>query len=84
MKSMTSIVLGSTAAIMAAVVALAAELPSMKSTSTQHAKACNVGGMAGVVIPGSDMCVKIGGYISGGVEAGNLRQQNNGPAGSLH
>lgn len=75
---MMNILLGSVGTFVAAVVAQAAELPTMKSARTEHVKTCNVGGMAGVVIPGSDTCVKISGYISGGVEAGNVKQQYNG------
>ena len=47
--------------------ARSAELPTMKPKRTESAKACNIGGMAGVVIPGSNTCVRVGGYISAGV-----------------
>jgi hypothetical protein len=56
-----------------AIAAQAAELPNMKAAPTERVKKCNVGGMAGVVIPGTSTCVKIGGYVSGGVEAGDVK-----------
>jgi hypothetical protein len=55
------------------VAAQSAELPNMKAAPTAPLKKCKVGGMAGVVIPGSGACVKIGGYVSGGVEAGDVK-----------
>jgi hypothetical protein len=58
--------------VASAVAAQAAELPTMKAAPTKPVKTCNVGGMAGVVIPGG-ACVKIGGYVSGGVQAGNIK-----------
>jgi len=57
--------------------AQAAELPNMRAAPAAPVKKCNVGGMAGVVVPGSGACVKISGYVSGGVEAGNLSPQYN-------
>jgi hypothetical protein len=53
--------------------ALSAELPTIKPKRAEAAKACEIGGMRGVVIPGSNACVKVGGYVSGGVEVGNLK-----------
>jgi hypothetical protein len=41
-----------------------AELPTMKTKRPEAVKTCEIGGMAGVLVPGSGMCVKIGGYIS--------------------
>jgi hypothetical protein len=73
-------ILGLAAAIVAVVGARGAELPTMKSAPPERLKACNVGGMAGVVVPGSGACVKIGGYVSGGVEVGNVKQPSNGAA----
>jgi hypothetical protein len=70
---------GLTAAIFAVGGARAAELPTIKSAPPVRLRACSVGGMAGVVIPGSGACVKISGYVSGGVELGNVKQQPNAP-----
>jgi Porin subfamily len=66
------IILSSLAALVGVVGAGAAELPSLKPPPTAHAKSCTIGGMTGVMLPGSDTCVKIGGYVSVGVTAGNL------------
>jgi hypothetical protein len=58
----------------ASVQALAAELPNKRAApASDHAKKCNVGGMDGTMVAGTTICVKIGGYVSGGVEAGNLK-----------
>lgn len=68
------------AAILAAVGALAAELPTMKPAPSRPARSCPVGGMAGVIVAGSGLCVRVGGYVSGGVELGSVRPQFNGAA----
>jgi hypothetical protein len=52
--------------------AVSAELPTMKPKRAESAKTCNIGGMAGVVVPGG-ACVKVGGYVSGGVAIGNVK-----------
>ncbi len=72
--------LGSAAAIVAVVGAQAPDLPTIMPAPAEHLRACYVGGMAGVVVPGGGACVKIGGYVTGGVEAGNVRQPFNGAA----
>ncbi len=55
-----------------AVAAQAAELPTMKPPPTAPLKKCNVGGMAGVAVPGG-VCVKVGGYVAAGAHAGNVK-----------
>lgn len=50
--------------------AVAAELPTMRATPQKHAKSCRVGGMEGYYINGSSVCVRVSGYVSGGVEMG--------------
>ena len=52
--------------------AQAAELPTIKPAPSAPVKKCDVGGMAGVVVPGG-ACVKISGYVSGGVAVGNVK-----------
>jgi hypothetical protein len=71
MTLMKSILLGSAAGIVAVAGAQAADLPTRKAAPAEYVKICNVGGMAGFIIPGSDTCLKIGGYITGQIEAGN-------------
>ena len=71
MTLMKSILLGSAAGIVAVASAQAADLPTKKAAPAEYVKICNVGGMAGFIIPGSDTCLKIGGYVTAQVEAGN-------------
>jgi hypothetical protein len=71
MTLMKSILLGSAAGIVAVAGAQAADLPTKKAAPAEYVKICNVSGMAGFIIPGSDTCLKIGGYITGQIEAGN-------------
>jgi hypothetical protein len=70
---MKSILLGSAAGIVAVASAQAADLPTRKAAPAEYVRICNVGGMAGFVIPGSDTCLKIGGYVTAQIEAGNTR-----------
>ena len=74
MTLMKSILLGSAAGIVAVAGAQAADLPTKKAAPAEYVRICNVGGMAGFVIPGSDTCLKIGGYVTAQVEAGNNRR----------
>jgi Porin subfamily len=69
-----SILLGSAAGVIIVGAAQAADLPTRKAAPAEYVKVCNVGGMAGWVLPGSDTCFKISGYITGQVEAGNLNR----------
>jgi Porin subfamily len=71
MSLMKSILLGSAAGIVAVASAQAADLPTRKAAPAEYVKICNVGGMAGFIIPGSDTCLKIGGYITAHFTAGN-------------
>jgi hypothetical protein len=72
MTLMKSILLGSAAGIVAVAGAQAADLPTKKAAPAEFVKICNVGGMAGFIIPGSDTCLKISGYVTAQVEAGNV------------
>jgi hypothetical protein len=61
------------AALVAATSANAAELPSGKAaTRTAPVKMCEIYGKPGYRLPGSDVCVKLSGYVSGQVSAGTL------------
>jgi porin-like protein len=75
MTLMKSILLGSAAALVAvaAAPAQAADLPTRKAAPAEYVKICNVGGMAGFIIPGSDTCLKFSGYIVGQFTAGNIQ-----------
>jgi len=54
----------------------AADLPTFKSAPIAYVQTCNVGGMAGFVIPGSDTCLKISGYVNLEIAAGNVTRQS--------
>jgi Porin subfamily len=78
MTLIKSILLGSAAGIVAVAGAQAADLPTKKAAPVaQYVKICNVGGITGWTLPGSDTCVKLSGYITAQVEGGNLSTQYN-------
>ena len=83
MKSATALLLVSSLAICAPMGARAAELPSRnaKPAETDKAKACTIDGQAGVLLPGSQTCVRVSGSVSAQVTAGSLSKQraNGGP-----
>src|SRR5271169_1193525 len=78
MTLIKSILLGSAAGIVAVAGAQAADLPTRKAAPVvEYVKICNVGGITGWTLPGSDTCVKFSGYITGQFEGGNLETQYN-------
>src|SRR5208337_1439327 len=78
MTLIKSILLGSAAGILAVAGAQAADLPTHKAAPVvQYVKICNVGGITGWVMPGSDTCVKLSGYITAQFTGGNLSNQYN-------
>ena len=62
MKTVTSLLLGSAAGLMAVSGAQAADLP-VKAAPVQYIKICNLYGVGFYYIPGTDMCLKIGGWV---------------------
>ena len=81
MTLIKSLLLGSAAGIVAVASAQAADLPTRKAAPIEYVKVCNVGGITGWTLPGSDTCVKFSGYITAQFEGGNLSTQyNNGTA----
>jgi hypothetical protein len=54
----------------------AADLPTLKAAPIAYVMTCNVGGMAGFVIPGSDTCLRISGYVNLEIAAGNVTRQS--------
>src|SRR5574337_277667 len=72
-----SLLLGSAAGIVAVAGAQAADLPTHKAAPVEYVKVCNVGGITGWVLPGSDTCVKLSGYITSQFTGGNLNDQFN-------
>ncbi len=78
MTLIKSILLGSAAGIVAVASAQAADLPTRKAAPVeQYVKICNVGGITGWTLPGSDTCVKLSGYVTGQFVGGNLSTQYN-------
>jgi hypothetical protein len=77
MTLIKSILLGSAAGIVAVASAQAADLPTKKAAPVEYVKVCNVGGITGWTLPGSDTCVKLSGYMTAQFTGGNLNTQYN-------
>src|SRR5258707_5459480 len=82
MTLIKSILLGSAAGLVAVASAQAADLPTRKAAPVEYVRVCNVGGITGWTMPGSDTCVKISGYMTGHFIGGNINNQFN-SAGSV-
>jgi len=77
MTLIKSLLLGSAAGIVAVATAQAADLPTRKAAPVEYVRVCNVGGITGWTLPGSDTCVKFSGYMTAHVIGGNLASQYN-------
>ena len=77
MTLIKSLLLGSAAGIVAVATAQAADLPTRKAAPVEYVRVCNVGGITGWTLPGSDTCVKLSGYITAQFTGGNLNTQYN-------
>ncbi len=77
MTLIKSLLLGSAAGVVAVASAQAADLPTRKAAPVEYVKICNVGGITGWTLPGSDTCVKFSGYMTGQFVGGNLNTQYN-------
>ena len=77
MTLIKSILLGSAAGLVAVASAQAADLPTRKAAPVEYVRVCNVGGITGWTLPGSDTCVKISGYMTAHYIGGNLSNQYN-------
>jgi Porin subfamily len=87
MKMVKSLFLGSAAGLLAMSGAQAADLP-VKAKAVEYVKICSLYGAGFYYIPGTDTCIKIGGYLrvetafnasgdfTGGTVAGNYGQGN--------
>ena len=76
-----SLLLGSATGLVAVSAAHAADLPTRKGpVAAEYVRVCSitVAGtpVVGFVLPGSDTCFKISGYISAQIEGGNLKTGN--------
>ncbi len=63
MKLVKSLLLGSAAAIAAVAGADAADLPTKKAAPVNYVKICDAYGSGFFYMPGTDTCVKLGGYV---------------------
>src|SRR3954453_15246264 len=86
MKMVKSLILGSAAALVAMSGAQAADLP-VKAKAVEYVKICSLYGAGFYYIPGTDTCIKLGGYLrvdttfngniyDGPAWSGDLGQQN--------
>ena len=62
MKMVKSLLLGTAAGLVAMTGAQAADLP-VKAKPVQYVKICSLYGAGFYYIPGTDMCLKIGGWV---------------------
>src|ERR1700760_1372277 len=62
MNVIKSLVLGSAAALLAGASAQAADLP-IKAKAVEYVKVCSLYGPGFYYIPGTDTCIKLGGYL---------------------
>jgi hypothetical protein len=81
MKMVKSLLLGSAAGIVAIASAQAADLP-VKAKAVEYVKVCSLYGAGFYYMPGTDTCLKVGGYIrtqyETGASAGGITQIMNG------
>ena len=76
MTLVRSLLLGSAAVLVAVASAQAADLPTRKAApAAQYVKVCQIGDIAGFIIPGSDTCLKISGYVNAQLAMGNVRDE---------
>ena len=62
MKMVKSLILGSAAALVAMSGAQAADLP-VKAKAVEYVRICSLYGAGFYYIPGTDTCIKLGGYL---------------------
>jgi hypothetical protein len=77
MTLIKSLLLGSAAGLVAVASAQAADLPTRKGpVAAEYVRICSItvagAPVVGFVLPGSDTCIKISGYITAQIEGGNL------------
>src|SRR3978361_101513 len=83
MKMVKSLILGSAAGLLAMGGAQAADLP-VKAKAVEYVRICSLYGAGFYYIPGTDTCIKIGGYlrVDMGVNTNNVFTSDyNGPGG---
>src|SRR6201999_887448 len=78
MKMVKSLLLGTAAGLVAMTGAQAADLP-VKAKPVQYVKICSLYGAGFYYIPGTDMCVKIGGWVRSEATYGSNSNMSLGP-----
>jgi hypothetical protein len=79
MKMVKSLLLGTAAGLVAVAGAQAADMP-VKAKPVQYVKICSLYGDGFYYIPGTDVCLKIGGYVRGEYSYGfSSASMTNGP-----
>ena len=78
MTLIKSLLLGSAAGIVAVASAQAADLPTRKGpVAAEYVRICSItvagAPVVGFVLPGSETCFRISGYVTGQIEGGNLK-----------
>jgi hypothetical protein len=76
MKMVKSLLLGSAAGLVAVTAGQAADLP-VKAKPVEYVKICSLYGAGFYYMPGTDMCIKIGGYVRAEItdySGGNMSQ----------
>ena len=85
MKMVKSLLLGSAAGLIAVAGAQAADLP-VKAKAVEYVKICSLYGVGYYYIPGTDTCIKIGGYVRlrSVSQRGRRSLRGRHPAGCVH
>src|SRR5215475_2351294 len=78
MKMVKSLLLGTAAGLVAVAGAQAADMP-VKAAPVQYVKICTLYGDGFYYIPGTDICLKVGGYVRGEYAWNAGASQTNGP-----
>ena len=78
MKMVKSLLLGSAAGVVAVAGAQAADLP-VKAKPVEYVKVCSLYGAGYYYMPGSDICIKVGGYVRFQYNVGQGSSISNGP-----
>src|SRR5665647_2517759 len=78
MKMVKSLLLGTAAGLVAMTGAQAADLP-VKAKPVQYVKICSLYGAGFYYIPGTDMCLKVGGWVRAEYGYGDNGNITNGP-----
>ncbi|OAE98967.1 polymerase [Bradyrhizobium centrolobii] len=75
MLNLRSLVLGSTAGLLTVSAAVAADLP-VKARAVEYVRVCSLYGAGFYYIPGTDTCIKLGGYLRAEVALGTISMYN--------